>query len=556
MDGIPCGIPKGLFRIMIAYPREWIKNTSRTMKRDELEQMVFALAEKTGYETFREQAAHEILRITRPEDVIPHVYSQYRQIVHDGIFFLLSHLSAERLVRLGIDQILMEDDADIRFRLIELAKAIPTLHKLGQTIARNRHVDPSFKQWLIQLEEGIYGTDTASVSEKIQNELGSLLERYSIRLEGSILAEASVGVVMPFTWTDPDTGNSGQGVFKILKPDVREKLGEELNLLDEAALFFERNKERYPLRDFRFIETFKDIKEALEAEMNLPGEQVNLKKASDFYRRNGTRIPGILPFSTPHMTAMNRTGGCKLTDSDMSPFEKKKCARRLFKTIIWQPLCSWDDKTIFHGDPHAGNIHAFRDPGTGEMKEILLDWCQAGSLSKSQRIHMMRMAMGIAAGDEQMACDAVKQLSAPDIPGIKIEHTVKDIMSRQDDNVCGFVEKTFRVIDQAALKGIRFPRDLLLFRKAFFTVEGVLYDLDPEFDMDGCMITLIAGLLTEELPLRWICALLPQFDNPELYILPVSNKDLQLFGLRVGMGAILDHWINTGNMMLSLSKDQ
>jgi ubiquinone biosynthesis protein len=541
---------------MKAYPGEWIKNISRTVQREELEQMVFALAKETGYDTFREQAAHEILRITRPEDVIPHVYSQYRQIVHDGIFFLLSHLSAERLVRLGIDQILMEDNADIGSRLIELAKAIPTLHKLGQTIARNRHVDPSFKQWLVQLEEGIYGTDAASVSEMIQSELGGLLERYSIRLEAAILAEASVGVVMAFSWTDPDTGKTGKGVFKVLKPAVREKLGEELNLLDEVALFFERNKERYPLRDFRFIETFRDIKEALEAEMNLPAEQVNLKKAYDFYRRNGSLIPEILPFSTPHITAMTMTGGCKLADLDMTPFERKKCARRLFKTIIWQPLCSWDEKTIFHGDPHAGNIHAFRDPETGEMKEILLDWCQAGALSKSQRIHMMRMVMGVAAGDEQMACDAVTHLSAHDFPRTKIEHTVKEIMRRQECSTGGFVEKTFRVIDQAALSGIRFHKDLLLFRKAFFTVEGVLYDLDPEFDMDGCMVTLTTGLLTEELPLRWICTLLPQFDNPEIYILPVSNKDLQLFALRAGMGAILHHWIDTGNMMLSLLTDK
>jgi len=535
---------------MVMYSKEWIKELSRTMKRDELERLLLTLVEGAGIETFKEQVASEILRITRPEDVIPHVYGRYRQIVHDGIFFLLSRLSTPRLIHLGIDQIVLEDTVDIQCRLIELAKAIPTLHKLGQTIARNRHVDPSFKHWLIQLENGIYGTDAAPVAAKIRNELGSLVEKYSIRLENGILAEASVGVVMPFTWTDPDTGKTEKGVFKVLKPHVMERLGEELYLLDEAALFFERNKERYPFRDFRFIETFRDIKTALEAEMNLSGEQVNLKKAFDFYKGTGSRIPLVLPFSSPRITAMNRTEGCKITDTAMNAAEKKEFARSLFEMIIWKPLCSWEDHTVFHGDPHAGNIHAFRDPITGKVNEILLDWSQAGSLSKYQRIHMIKLVMGIAAKDIQMICDAVQKLSEPDFLNKEIEQIIKDIITHQDDTVCGFVEKTFTVIDQTALKGIRFPRDLLLFRKTFFTLEGVLYDLDPEFDIDGCMMKLTSDLLTEELPLRWTCMLFPQFDNPERYRLPVSNKDLQLFWLRVFTETMVRVWSNIGILML------
>ena len=46
----------------------------------------------------------------------------------------------------------------------------------------------------------------------------------------------------------------------------------------------------------------------------------------------------------------------------MNAAEKKEFALSLFEMIIWKPLCSWEDHTIFHGDPHAGNIHAFRDP--------------------------------------------------------------------------------------------------------------------------------------------------------------------------------------------------
>ncbi len=46
-----------------------------------------------------------------------------------------------------------------------------------------------------------------------------------------------------------------------------------------------------------------------------------------------------------------------------------------------------------------------------------------------------------------------------------------------------------RVLDDVALNGIRFPAALLMFRKAWFTLEGVLEDISsPLVRMDSVMV--------------------------------------------------------------------
>ncbi len=514
--------------------KKYIKNLAKTMKRDELESFILSHAEKAGMDNFKDQAAREIVRMTDPDDVVPDIYSDFREIVRDGILFLLTSFSPSRLVSIAVDQILMKDNISVKERLIRLASQVPTLHKLGQLIARNRNVKESFRKLLVSLENSLHGTDFNSVRERIDAEIGNIIETYSIRTDNRILAEASVGAVVPFTWSEPYTGRRETGVFKVLKPGVKEQLKEELRILDELGLYFDKNRDQYSLKDFRFIETFRDVSIALQEEINLSGEQSNLKKASCFYNTDkDVRIPGVLPFSTDNITIMEYMKGCKITDAPLSRAGRKKSAKKLFKTLIWYPMFSRDEKTPFHGDPHAGNIYAFEDiKKNGNINLALLDWSQAGVLSKHQRINIFRLSFGVVTRDKELICNAVDELSEDKCERQNMVRIITEIMKDRDYARSQTVKKIFLFIDQAAIKGIRFPTNLLLFRKAFFTLEGVIYDLDPKFDMDSYMFKLIEGLFLEELPKRWMYLLVPQSDSSEHYKSLLSNTDLQLLVIR------------------------
>ena len=125
---------------------------------DELHQKLNAMAAAMGDAAFGKHVAREIVQRTQPQKAVPEIYNHYRRLVCDGIEFFLSRVSRHRLVELVVNQLKMDPAASSEERLLELAKRFPTLHKLGQIIARNRHIDPAVKQWLVHLENGRYGT--------------------------------------------------------------------------------------------------------------------------------------------------------------------------------------------------------------------------------------------------------------------------------------------------------------------------------------------------------------------------------------------------------------
>ena len=526
-------IAEKLTGFSFAHATAVIRRLAESMTAEEMTAHLWPYVEAVGIVHFRNGISKKLLDLTRPGNVIPERYQAYRAMAQDGIAYLLANLSPKRLLHLAIDQILMPDAAGAEERLVKLAGQIPTLHKLGQILARNRYVDPAFKKWLISLENGIGETPLEAVLDKVQRELTGSSEVRSIKLDEAILSEASVGAVVGFTWTNRDANKKGRGVFKVLKPGVEEKLQEEFGILEKLAEFFLQNKANYPLKEFSYIETFQDIRESLEKELELQGEQAHLERAARFYDDEGLILPRILPLCTDHMTAMTFIAGDKITDIAMTPEQRKDSARALFRGLIWRPLISLEEMAIFHGDPHAGNIFAAEN----DPRPVLLDWSMAGFLSQKQRLDIVRLVQGILLDDQASICEAVQELAEIDRKGAgdrraQIEQTISDVLD-ETDYLCGhLLYKTFYLVDRLAVRGIRFSKDLLLFRKSFFTVEGILHDLDPTFDIDGYLTQLIKALVEEELPKRIAYFAFPYLDRSLNYKSTLTNADLQLFIFR------------------------
>jgi ubiquinone biosynthesis protein len=66
----------------------------------------------------------------------------------------------------------------------------------------------------------------------------------------------------------------------------------------------------------------------------------------------------------------------------------------------------------------------------------------------------------------------------------------------------------------------------MLFRKSIFTLEGVLHDLWPAFDMNAAIAQHMMALVQQEFPLRLGNLLFPLADRPENYMSLISNQDL------------------------------
>src|SRR5262249_47328321 len=84
--------------------------------------------------------------------VVPDCYAEFRPVVAEGLTFFLQHLSPPRLAEVFGVQAELPADAGLPRRLVLFLHACPALHKMGQVLARNRHLDPELRRHLQELE--------------------------------------------------------------------------------------------------------------------------------------------------------------------------------------------------------------------------------------------------------------------------------------------------------------------------------------------------------------------------------------------------------------------
>jgi ubiquinone biosynthesis protein len=498
-----------------------------------LHQKLDAMADAMGDRAFKKEAARQIVERTQPQKAVPDVYADYRPLVRDGIEFFLSRIDRQRLIELVVDQLKQSPRTGTEERLLALAKAFPTLHKLGQIIARHPKIDPAVKQWLIHLENGDYGTPPHDLLAQIHDELERTGRKSRFDVTPSILSEASVGAVIPFHWRPSRSRAAIDGVFKILKPGIQSHLDEELAILEETAGFFEANRDRYPLKDFKFLEVFQDVREMLTREVDLAAEQSYLAEAAQCYSgMDAILIPQCFPFGSATITAMAYVKGPKITDARLDPEQRRRCAAILFEALVCRPLFSRDEHALFHGDPHAGNILAAFDPDAQRPRIGLLDWSLAGRLTKQARIHTVQLIQAVLKEDLSGIRRAVKALAkctsmAIPIKRHRFRHQVLQWMRCPEFVRMTLIKRVFRLLELLTYEGFVFPAELMLFRKAIFTLEGVLHDLWPAFDMDAAVVQYMMGLMAQDAPKRCFNLLFPLADRPENYTSLISTMELQ-----------------------------
>jgi ubiquinone biosynthesis protein len=175
-------------------------------------------------ETMARWIVDSVVPVTR---LVPKAYENWRPPVRDAMMFVVAHLSPARLAPKLVEQLELPPNTSAETRLLRLIAKVPGLQKLGQVIARNRHLRPALRHALSRLENGIRDVKPEEVIAIIRQELGPRIEKYKVTIAPTILSEASVSAVVRFTWIIPDTMNpaTGQrerGVFKVLKPHIPE----------------------------------------------------------------------------------------------------------------------------------------------------------------------------------------------------------------------------------------------------------------------------------------------------------------------------------------------
>jgi ubiquinone biosynthesis protein len=450
--------------------------------------------------------------------MVPEQFVQFRPLVADALVFFLEHLSEPRLTELVARQCDLPADASAEERLANLISQCPTLHKLGQVVARDRRLSLELRQRLQTLETMNPTTPVSVVQRTIAREIDKECAR-ALGIDSQALAEASVAVVIPFSSDGSLDIEPPNGVLKVLKPDIEERLEEELEIWSDLAAFVDERCETDGLPLLRCKEIFQTVRELLANEVRLDLEQLHLKEAALFYAdSNKIQIPVLLPCSTPRVTAMERVFGTRVTDTEhLSKGARKALTGLVLKELVAKPIWNTAPQAIFHADPHAGNLFYTQD---GRL--AILDWSLVGYLGKTEREHTAQIVLGALNLDANQIVRAIAAMAIEQPNASALREVVAKAVAALYRTEAPGLHWLLNLLGDAMFKaGVLFGQDLVLFRKSVLTLEGVAADVSEDLSL-GTVLPLSGGVeMLRELTKR--CVVSPMSRDFGTH---VSNIDL------------------------------
>src|SRR5579872_3101090 len=430
----------------------------------------------------RQAAGKWIVERLPIEELVPEKYARWRVLAQDAMQFTVWTLSAARLAPKLVEQWQLPANTPTEKRLLCLIAKVPGLQKLGQVLARNRHLLPPLRRALSELENGISDMNPAEVHKIIVRELGPRLKDNQVKLRPGIFSEASVSAVARFTWWNPELRRRERGVFKVLKPYIPECFAEDMELLAQLARYLGARHRQYGFAPRVLSDTFRDVRQLLQHEVNFAREQATLEEAQQLYRGvRGVRVPRVIrPLCTSRITALTEERGRKITDAArrLPMWRRLRLSEQLVEAFIAVPIFATQSRALFHADPHAGNL--LYDGRTNEL--VILDWALTERVSREQRRRLAILFLMTALRDPVGIRTQIEALSNR---GRRLRprqlRIIRDCVDRfiQQLPLTRLPEAvdTTDLLESIAFAGVRLPAPLIMLRKVLFTLDGIQHDI-------------------------------------------------------------------------------
>lgn len=431
---------------------------------------------------------------------IPPVYHDYESVITEALSLFFERVEADSHDAILASLTALDINASPEDQLISVIGHCPTLHKLGQVLARDPRLDSSIREQLQQLETFPATASPESLDLLIRDTLGAAIEHYEIEWKAVDAIEASVAFVVPATWIRPDTGRRERAMLKTLKPNMELKLNTELGALSEIANLLDSRCEELNLPKISYRETFDAIRTLLIEETDLVTEFKNLKEVWARYRtQSHLQVPRPLEFSTDSCLAMRFMPGKKITDAaaTMSPSARKSLASKLTTALLFDVVFSRDETTIIHGDPHAGNLLYTTDHRIG-----LLDWSLIERINTHDREAMASILLGAMRLSQRKMREGLQQLGATVSNEVATDEAIARALTPLRKGKLPGIRWFTEFFDDLLNNGTVFPSQLVMLRKNLFTLEGVLEDIAPGFSLDKELAKYVAKHFALDWPRR------------------------------------------------------
>ncbi len=497
------------------------------------QQQTIVLLKNTDWSPVRPQLLELVVHQSQVLDMIPQKWvPAWYPIVHDALLYFLDHLPEDRLLEKLVNLANLPPDSQRGRYLSAFVSRTPSLQKIGQILARNPDLASDYREALQLLENSIQTTSRDELVEFITKDVGEeSIAKYQVEFADKILAEASVGAVIRATCVPPGHSRR-EAVCKVIKPYALTALPQDLSIIDGMAAFFTEEHDFYQLGSTPLVELFQDIKRSLTDEINIVEEQHNLVRAREYYRNNKKiLVPELFPISTSHVTFMEFVHGEKISSAFPGNTRKRAVmARRFSDALTFDVIFSPKTETLFHGDPHAGNVFHVTDNLKDPYQIALLDWGLCGTFPRQERIALVQLIIGVKLRDPRRLRSYVGALLEGGLPDsteklARIDAIIAEVLKSKTRR------SSFEAVEELLLaliqEGYATRFSLNLFVKSQVTIAGILAELDPTLKQDDYLERRISGLVKRELPKRLLYTLWFPAWNSRGYRSLLSNSDIK-----------------------------
>ncbi len=359
----------------------------------------------------------------------------------------------------------------------DLERLGPTYVKLGQVLStRAEFLPPAYLDALARLQDNVAPFPYEEVERIVEEELGVKINKAFATFEREPVAAASLGQVHRASLRD------GRAVVvKVQRPDIREKMVEDLEALAEIAALMDKRTEIGRKYEFSGIVT--EFRKTLLTELDYRKEARNLTTLADaLVEFDRIVVPRpVDDYSTARVLTMDYITGRKITDlSPMALIEidGPAIADQLFRAYLKQIFVDG----FFHADPHPGNVFL-----TDEGQIALLDLGMVARVAPRMQEQLLQMVLAISEGRSDETADFALKIGEKKVGFDEREfrRQVADLVGRTQGVAISQLQVGKIFLDMArhaSETGIRLPPELTLLGKTLLQLDGVGRDLAPDFD--------------------------------------------------------------------------
>jgi predicted unusual protein kinase regulating ubiquinone biosynthesis (AarF/ABC1/UbiB family) len=367
--------------------------------------------------------------------------------------------------------------ADAEELATDLEAMGPTFVKLGQVLStRADLLPPVYLEALTRLQDKVEPIPFDDVERVVTTELGMRLARGFSEFSAEPAAAASLGQVHRARLRD------GRAVaVKVQRPDIRDRIVEDMEVIDELATFVDDHTEMG--HRYGFAAMVEEFRVALMAELDYRAEARNLVAIGDNlagYERIVVPKP-VLDYTTSRVLTMDWISGRNL--AALGPLGRLELdghdlAVDLFRAYLDQILIDG----LFHADPHPGNVLLADDD-----RLALIDLGMVARVAPDTQDALIKLLLAVSGGRGGDAADVMVALGEKldGFDAATFRRTVENLVSRNMTVAVGDVQAGAvigQVLQAAGESGLRAPSELTMMGKALLNLDEVARILDPAFE--------------------------------------------------------------------------